>query len=177
MSKTMNTSEDINNDMDIAIKRAVREAIREYDKEKTIEQKRKVFHNTRLLMYNYNNLKDHAIKGIDSLKFAIDNGDYSELSEDDIYILSIKRSKAKTLVMIAHIEMALQELKKKQLKENTLEKYLALEMFFIQEMTYEDIQEKLNCGKNTPSRWINQMINKLSVLLFGIDGLKLDMVV
>ncbi|WP_241428215.1 helix-turn-helix domain-containing protein [Clostridium sp. DJ247] len=43
-------------------------------------------------------------------------------------------------------------------------------------MTYEEIAETLNCGVNTPRRWINEMINELGVLLFGIDGLKLDIV-
>lgn len=165
-----------NKDIDQTIKKAVREAIREYDKEKMMEQKRKVFHNTRLLMSNYNSLKEHVDKGIDSLKFAIEDGNYEDLTEDEIFILSIKRSKAKTLVMVAHIDMAMEELKKRQLREGTIEKYFALEMFFIKEMTYEEIQEELNCGKNTPGRWVNQMINRLSVLLFGIDGLKLDMV-
>lgn len=163
--------------LDDTINKAVTKAIREYDKEKMMAQKKKVFHNTRLLMSNYNSLKEHVDKGIDSLKFAIDDGNYDELSEDEIFILSIKRSKAKTLVMIAHIDMAMEELRKRQLREGAIEKYFALEMFFIQEMSYEQIQEQLNCGKNTPSRWVNQMINKLSVLLFGIDGLKLDMVV
>lgn len=172
----VNITDNINNDIDQTIKKAVREAIREYDKEKLMEQKRKVFHNTRLLLSNYNDLKEHVNKGIDSLKFAIDGGDYDELTEDEIFILSIKRSKAKTLVMIAHIDMALEELKKKQKREGAIEQYLALEMFFIKEMSYEEIQEQLNCGKNTPSRWVNHMINKLGVLLFGIDGLKLDMV-
>ncbi|MEG2289930.1 MAG: hypothetical protein RSA29_02680 [Clostridium sp.] len=166
----------MNKEVEEAIKKATREAIREFDKEKQLEKRGKVFQNTRLLMRHYNDLKDHTNKGIDSLRFAIEDKDYDKLTEDEIFIISIKRSKAKTLVMIAHIDMALDELKKRQIKEDAIEKYFALEMYFIKDMSYEEIQEKLNCGKNTPSRWVNQMIDRLSVLLFGIDGVKIDMV-
>jgi hypothetical protein len=157
-------------------KLGAREAIKEYKTKEMEEKRSKIFHNTRLLMSNYTDLKKHSEKGIDSLKFAINNGDYDTLSEDEIYILSIKQSKARTLVMIAHIDMALNELKKRQAKEGTIEKYRALEMFFINEKSYEYIQEKLNCGKNTPGRWVKEMIDELSVLLFGVDGLKIDLI-
>ena len=153
-----------------------KQAIKEYKAKEREEKKGKVFHNTRLLMKSYNDLKKHSEKGIDSLKFALDNGDYNALSEDEVYILSIKQSKAKTLVMIAHIDIALKELKKRQKLAGTSEQYKALEMFYIDEASYTDIQDYLNCGINTPRRWINEMINQLSVLLFGVDGLKLDMV-
>ncbi|UUR85974.1 hypothetical protein [Clostridium perfringens] len=40
----------------------------------------------------------------------------------------------------------------------------------------EPIREELNCGQNTPLRWINSSIKELSVLLFGLDGVKIEMV-
>lgn len=48
------------------------------------------------------------------------------LDKDEIYILSIKRSKIKTLIMIAHIDMAMEALKQKQIKLRASEKYETL---------------------------------------------------
>jgi DNA-directed RNA polymerase specialized sigma24 family protein len=159
------------------ITKATKDAIREYDREKRQEQRKKVFQNTRLLLSHYNDLKRHVENAIDDMsKFEAELLDISELERDELYILSIKKSKAKTLIMIAHIEMAMEMLKKRHIQLGTQERYEALKMFYIEEKTYEEIQEHFNCSKNTPGRWINQTINDLSVFLFGIDGLKLDMV-
>ena len=49
-------------------------------------------------------------------------------------------------------------------------------MFYIEKKSYGEIRDKLNCGQNTPSRWINECVDELSVLLFGFDGLKMDLV-
>lgn len=163
--------------VDEAIKKATKEAIREYDKEKKLEQKKKVFHNTKLLLKHYNDLKTHvdkAIYDINSLEWDLE--EIGELERDELYILSIRRSKSKTLIMIAHIDMAMEQLKKKQYHLCTIEKYQALESYYFNEETYENIAEKLNCGVITVRRWVNEMINELSILLFGIDGLKLDVI-
>lgn len=166
--------------VDELISKAAKEAIKEYDKEKKQEQRKKVFHNTRLLLSHYNDLKSHvenAIDDINKLKnHEIRESDFldADKSADELYILSIKRSKTKTLIMISHIDMALEILKQKQYKACSIEKYEALKMYYIDEMTYEDLQEYFKCGINTPRRWINEMVKELSILLFGIDGLKLD---
>ena len=159
--------------IDEVIKKATKEAIKEYDKEKREEEKKKVFHNTRLLLKHYNDLKTHVENAIDDVeRLESDLLDINELDRDELYILSIKKSKSKTMIMIAHIDMALEQLEKKQYKLCSTEKYKALIMFFLEEKTYEEIAEQLNCGVNTPRRWVNEMISELSILLFGIDGLK-----
>jgi len=160
-------------DIDEVISRATKAAIKEFDKEKKMEQKKKTFHNTKLLLAHYNDLKEHVRNAIDDVnKLEGDLLDLGDLERDELYILSIKRSKAKTLIMIAHIDMSLETLRQKQIKLCAIEKYEALKMYFIDEMTYEEIQEKFTCGVNTPRRWVNEMINKLSILLFGVDGIK-----
>lgn len=163
--------------IDDVINKSVKAAIKEYDREKVLSQKKTAFHNTRLLLSHYNDLKDHVKNSIDDAsKLETDWFDIDDLDRDEIYILSIKRSKTKTLIMIAHIDMALNILKQKQIKGNCLYKYQALEMYYLDEMTYENIQDHFQCSKNTPGRWINQMIIELSILVFGIEGLKLDMI-
>lgn len=163
--------------IDEAIKKAAKEAIKEFDKEKRQEQKKKVFHNTRLLLKHYNDLKQHVEKAIDDVSRL--EGDLTELGDlerDELYILSIKRSKSKTLIMIAHIDMAMESLRQKQIKLCSVEKFETLKMFYMDEVPYDEIVRHFNCGVNTPRRWINDMVNELSILLFGIDGLKLDVV-
>ena len=98
--------------IDKLISRVTKEAIKEYDKEQRSKQKKNVYHNTRLLLKHYKDLKEHS-------------------------------EKAK---------------------------------FYIEGVPYEQIVKHFNCGVNTPRRWMNEMIKELSILLFGIDGLKLDMV-
>ena len=78
--------------------------------------------------------------------------------------------------MIAHIDMALEQLKRKQIKKGTVDKYNALTKHYIDEKNYEEISEELKCSVITPRRWINEMIDELSVLLFGIDSNKFEMI-
>lgn len=169
-------------DLEEIINKAAKEAVKEFNKEKLIEQKKRVFHNTRLLLKHYNELKDHIEHAVDDINkldsHMLIESDFIDMEKetDELYIMSIKRSKTKTLIMVSHIDTALERLRKKQIESGTIERYEALIMFYINRMTYEDIQEKFQCSKNTPGRWINQMTNELSVYLFGIDGLKLDMV-
>jgi len=159
------------------INKAAMEAIREYDKEKMLQQKKKVLHNTKLLLQHYNDLKSHVENAIDdAINLEMDFMDIGELEKDELYILSIKKSKTKTMIMIAHIDAALDSLKHKEIKLCAIEKYEALEMFYIGGVSYEDIVMKFNCGVNTPRRWMNQMLDELGVLIFGIDGLKNDMI-
>lgn len=150
-------------------------AIKLYAKEQAMTQSKSVLHNTKLLLRHYNDLQEHALKAVGTINELNFDITIDEMDKDDLYILSIKKSKVKTLIMIAHVDAALASLKQKQAKLCMPEKYEALEMFYIKGVPYADIQEKLRCSKNTPARWINQMLNELSILLFGIDGIR-DMV-
>lgn len=171
-------SKNVNNQViEDMINKAAKEAVKEFNKEKLIEQRKKVFHNTRLLLKHYNDLKSHVEKAIDDVnKLDDDLLELGELDADDLYILSIKRSKAKTLIMISHIDMAMEALKQKQIKLCSIEKYEALRMFYIDEVSYDEIVKYFNCGVNTPRRWMSEMLNELSIFLFGVEGMKFDMV-
>lgn len=152
----------------------IKEVVKEIRREEREKKNKEIYHNTRLLMKNYNSLKVHGEKSKDSIE-ALEgqNIDISNLNEDEIYILSIKRSKAKTLIMIAHIDFALDALKKRQYNLYQSEKYEALKLYYIKEKTYENIAECLNCSVISVRRWINEMIKELSVFLFGVEGLKI----
>ena len=168
--------------IDELAEKVAKKAIKEYDKERKQEQKKKVLFNTRLLLAHYNDLKGHLDKAIDDInklkEHDLITSDFIDMSKeyDELYILSIKRSKIKTLIMVSHIDLAMETLKKKQKEQSSYEKYQALEKYYLKEKSYESIAEDLNCGVITARRWVNEMVNELGILLFGIDGLKLDMI-
>lgn len=167
MESTINIEETIN--------RAIKAAIREFSKEQKEENKSRIFHNTKLLMKHYNSLKlhaDNAVYKAGDLEDLEDMEDYTD--QDRIYISSIMRSKLRTSIMLSHVDLALEELKAKKTKENKYEQYKALELHYIDKHSYEQIESDLSCGKNTPNRWITSALQDLSILLFGVDGLKLD---
>lgn len=158
-----------------AANKAAIEAIKEF-KAKDREDKRKnILHNTRLLLRKYNELIDNVQNSIDNIsQLEYEILDTFNLDESELYITSIKKSKTKTLIMIAHIDKAMDILRKNQIRKGTIEKYEVLEKFYLMGIKYEDIVEQCECGVNTPRRWMNEMIDELSILLFGIDGLKLN---
>lgn len=77
-------------------KESIKEIVRELRKEEKENKKREVFHNTKLLLKHYNDLKSHIANSISDIEDV--KSDYDDLlclDIEDLYILSIKRSKAK----------------------------------------------------------------------------------
>jgi len=161
---------------DDVIKKAVTEAIKEFDIKKQEDAKTKILHNTRLLLSNYNSLSRHYEE-------AVDNLDYIELNEEDenscesiesndkLFILSIRRSKFRTMIMVTHIKTALKALKEDCIRKNQLNKYNVLEMHYLQNVPFNQISVESNCSEITARRWKNEMVQDLGVYLFGIDAL------
>ena len=54
-----------NINIDEVIFKATKEAIKEFNKERIEKDKKKVFHNTKLLLKHYNDLKEHVNNAID----------------------------------------------------------------------------------------------------------------
>lgn len=82
---------------------------------------------------------------------------------------SIRRTRFKTILMLDHIDKAVEEIERRRQQQGREVEYKAFELYFMQGLDYADIAEELNTGKNTPRRWISGIINELSVLLWGID--------
>lgn len=151
--------------IDEVINKAAKVAIREYDKEKSMSQRDRRLHNTRLLMRNYNTLKEHIENVNDDLEIKVDNAD------DEVWITSITRTKLRTMKMMAYIDSALEILEKK-FRQNCEEyKYKAFTLYYLDEKTNEEIQELLGCGKNSPKKWSDTVTEELSLLLWGIEAL------
>ena len=130
------------------------------------EQQKKIIHNTYALMESYVALKKHTSSAI-SEATQVDS-----LSGSNEYLQSIRSSKIKTALMIIHIDESLKDLKKELKRSGEVYKFDAFYMKYVEGATYEQIQAKLYCGKNSPSNWCKEVMKKLSVKLFGIDGVE-----
>ncbi|WP_195948135.1 hypothetical protein [Paraclostridium bifermentans] len=138
--------------------------------------KNRRLHNTKLLMKNYNVLKEHMKGNGENIKVEFKSIDEENpyMKVEFMWLESIARSKARTANLLKYIDDKLDYLEKKFIENKEHEKYKTFEMFFIQEMTSEDIQEIMNCGKNSPKIWCDKVIKELSVLLWGIDALHIE---
>lgn len=153
------------------IKALAKEVAKEAMREIIFEGKDKRFHNTRLLMRNYNILKEHINNSDDGIEIKFEFIDELSTKVDYMWLESIARSKTRTAQMMKYIDERLNSLKYKYEQNHEGEKYRSFEMFYIEGKTGEEIQEELSCGKNTPKRWNDIVTRELSVLLWGIDAL------
>lgn len=157
------------------VKETVAITIKEYEKNLNDRNKRKILYNTKLLLKNYNELKNHSInaiyKNIDEEVIDRMNGEEANYSDDKIFIESIRNSKIKTLIIITHIDVALERVKQKHKIKGTIEKYKALELYYIKEKRKDDIAVELNCSTKSVSRWIKETEEDVAINVFGINTL------
>ncbi|HEY5523984.1 MAG TPA: hypothetical protein VIK26_01465 [Clostridium sp.] len=161
---------------DELIKKAVSEAIKEFDIKRNEDAKTKVLHNTKLLLNNYNSLSKHYKNAVDNLDFIeldeIDENSCESIeSNDKLFILTIRRSKFRTMIMVSHIKAALEALKEECIEKNQLSKYDVIEMCYLQNVPFDKIATELSCSEITVRRWKNEMVQALGVYLFGVDAL------
>lgn len=149
------------------IQKAARAAVAEYKRQEDKEKKQNKYHNTFTLMKCYRDAVFH-------IENAISDGTQLELKgmtdeQQRTYLESIRRTRFKTLIMMAHIDKAVEEIERRRRAAGREVEYRAFELYFMQGMDYAQIAEELDTGKNTPRRWVTAIINELSVLLWGID--------
>lgn len=156
------------NIMENNIPAAVKLVIREFEREKEEARKKKIYHNTYILMKKYNTLKEHIENMKDDIELEIELND---LEAGDVWVLSIAKSKIKSMKMIGYIDTAL-EIVEKRFKEKCLHhEFLAFKKFFLDQKTNEEIMKELGCGKNSPKKWSDNVLNEISVLLWGYEAL------
>lgn len=154
-----------------AVAKTVRKVLLDAENEKKKQERQKVLHNTRMLMENYREMRRHLENAISEVE-ELETEEFLILKTGESHLESVRRSKLCTAMMIANIDRAMEELKAEQEEKGASYKYEAVRMHYIDGISFEDIAESLNCGKNTPSRWTKEMIRRISVKLFGIDGIE-----
>ena len=141
-------------------------------------------HNTRLLLANYRNLKDHVsgaiFKGRQMKESALDilDGLDEEKLEDNFYIESIKQTQQRTLIILAHIDKMVDLYRiscEQSGKPEEIRRYRILYAAYLdpERKTPEEIARQNCVEKRTYYSDIGKALKPLSALIFGIDGVRL----
>lgn len=139
--------------------------------------------NTKLLLRNYRELLVHAESAIYEANSTQDEEVFDILEmmtgsrSADYYVESIKASAARTRIIIEHIKEMLtiyEILCHRSTKPEDKRRYRVLSALYIDEnpATVAQIAQDENVDERTIYRDIDSACEKLSALIFGIDGLK-----
>lgn len=160
---------------------AAKEALRLQKKEERDRIRKSRYHNTELLLKHYLRLVDHRDSSKDKASDVLSAEEVKEIG-DEVIIRSITRSRARTEVMINHIDTCLDILKERQEAKGQGDKYEVIWCLYMDPARrdlewgkrIEAIAGELYCSPDSVRRWKNEMVQELSVLLFGVDGLQLE---
>ena len=175
----MNRQEIVTVASTIAAQKAIEVFIQKQKEDKEVREARRL-RNTKLLLRNYRQLKLHCadIKETIQLLDMSNLGLIEDIETDELAIESIKRSKKRSLAMIQFIDRMLEvyrALCEQSLKEDEFRRFETIHGLYISEgrMTFAEIAECQNVSERTIRRDEKEAIKALSVLIFGIDGLRL----
>lgn len=147
---------------------AAKRGVEIYKREEQKRHKADKYHDTFSLMRCYRDAVFHRDNAVSEAAQLQQQGELTE-EQQATYLRSIRRTRFKTILMLDHIDKAVEEIERRRQQQGREVEYKAFELYFMQGLDYADIAEELNTGKNTPRRWISGIINELSVLLWGID--------
>ena len=146
---------------------AAKAGVSEYKKQEKKERKKDKYHDTFSLMKCYRDAVFHKENAIsEGTQIELDGMDDEQ---QETYLRSVRRTKFKTMLMLDHIDKAVEEIERRRKAAGREIEYKAFDMYFMQGVDYQQIAEELDTGKNTPRRWITAITNELSVLLWGIE--------
>jgi hypothetical protein len=156
---------------DELISKAVKVAIKEYNKEQKTEKRRKALHNTKMLLKNYDKIKSSIEEAISEAS-QLEGQSFAYSNDEDVYINSIRKSKLKSLIVIAHIDRALAVVQEEYKSKDVPEKYDAFISCMLDQMTYEEAASIYFTSKQSISRWVVDATKLVSIQLFGVDGVE-----
>ena len=139
------------------VKEIIEKTIKEVNEDNKTKEKKRSYAITFKYMKNYNSLK----RSLENIR----NNNMNDLLNET------KISSVKTAVILDNIDSSLEIIKKELEDKGQLVKYEAFEMYFMQNKTYEYIATTLITGESTPRRWITEIIEKLSIKLFGVEAI------
>lgn len=170
----------------VAAETAVNAALEVYAREKQKERRMRAdrrLRDTKRLLRNYREIKIHAGDAIASLT-EIANDDYEffhNLLEDgdQINVEAIVRSKAKSAIMLAHVDAMLQAYQVicySSYKPEDQRRYRVLESRCLLEapVPIHEIAERENIDNRTVYKDFDVACERMSALLFGIQWMERD---
>lgn len=150
--------------------------------EKAIARKRKL-HNTRLLLRNYQVMKENCTESVYSKAMArnTDMEYFDQLmrgkeDREDLIIASIKESAERTAVILAHVDKMLAVFKGYCTRSGSMEtrRYEVLKRTYLlkTKKKAKDLALDFDVTERTIFKDLEIAEERLSVLFFGVDGLK-----
>ena len=149
-------------DLAAIITETAKRTVIEYEQRQQARTAETMVHNTAIMMENYKTLKEYAGKKTPG----------TDERWGDTFLESITSSKVRTSIMVAALDAALAEVAEDFGKRRQGYKWEAFKARYVEGVSYEEIADRLNSGKNSPARWCKEVMQKLAVYLFGVDGLK-----
>lgn len=187
---------DIPAEMMTVIEEAVRKAAREGAKEVVAEQARKAagrcdrrLRNTKLLLKNYRMFKKHCTGAVYTDEAGEHDGQEEESAlelldmmlqrNNAITVESIRNSCRRTKIMIRHIDtmLSLYDIYCTQSDNEALKRgFRIIKAMYIDEdaKTVEQIAEQENVSTRQAYRDHDAAVDKISMLMFGVDALELS---
>jgi hypothetical protein len=165
-----------------------REAIKTYEQERKKEYGKRAdrrLRNTKLLLRNYHMLKEHAENSVfgrtqmeESATDILES--MMNIYDNEVIIESIKRSATRTAIIVSHVETMFglygaycdktlaQEVERRRY-EVAWEKYMATPALSVKEIAEKHCMSKENVYSD-----LRVAEERLTALLFGVDGLKVQ---
>lgn len=171
--------------IELAVEAGVKAAIEHIEKHKKQQVKSrhdKRLHNTKLLFEHYNLFKDHCRNSIDNFKTAVQKDtenavdilDALEQCSDNVFIQSIKQSITRTYTIMQHVDTMLgfyNTYCERSRNEEDARRYRVLKAYYIDAKKISTIADNEHVDSRTCYRDINDALDKMSSLIFGIDWL------
>lgn len=170
----------------IAAEEGAKVALETLDKEKKKAQKSrydKRLRNTKLLLRNYRMFKEHTESAVFEAsqldENAIDILDmmWEQSSNGEVFVESIKKSVARTRIIMTHVTDMLDLFESYCYRSNKPEdsrRYRVINALYINDnaMTAREIASTEGIDDRTVYKDVDAACEKLSALIFGIDGIK-----
>lgn len=176
--------EDLEELFERAAQIGARAGIEKYQEELKSTQKRKAdkkLHNTKLLLRNYRMLEIHSENSVfRRAQMHESAADILErmmtMSDDDMVVESIRKSVTRTAIIVSHIKTMLEMFKiccERSSNELDERRYDIIHGLYIAEpkVTRKELATKWNISADTTYADEKIAIERLSALLFGVDGL------
>lgn len=180
------TREQLNEIYEKAAAIGAKEAIKTFEQERKKEYGNRAdrrLRNTKLLLRNYHMLKEHAENSVfgrtQMEESALDILEsMMSMYDNEVIIESIKRSATRTAVIVSHIEtmfgLYAAYCEKSLNHDIDMRRYAVLwDMYMAEEgLTAKEIADKQNISVRNVYKDANIALEKITALIFGVDGLK-----
>lgn len=180
------THEQLKNIYESAAAIGAKEALKMFEQERKKEQGKRAdrrLRNTKLLLRNYHMLKEHAENSVfgrtQMEESAIDILDsMMSVYDNEVIIESIKRSATRTAIIVSHIDtmFGLYEAYCNNAPNRDVEmrRYEVVWDMYMADivLSAKEIADKQNMSKDNVYADLRVATERLSALMFGVDGLK-----